>query len=702
MFDTSHIEQQNPHSQRAWWNCIQVLESLSERCRVYETALAYMPGSYKLWYHYLTEIRLYVDCNPSLEHYELANTLHERALTHMYLMPQIWLDYTEFLASQGHITKTRKVYDLALQRLPLTQHDLIWESYLVWAHSIQSPETAKRIFVRYLQLNPSYAYDYVDYLVKYNYVPEAVVQIQSLLLTDDSPQLWERLAKLISENPDCVPNSSGILESCKSKIEEKGKAWELVAEFYLRLGDIENARKTYEDAFKSLNSVKEFSIIFAAYTQLEEELASLDDPDTAEEAMSRLEELLNRRELLLSDIKLRENPNDVQEWISRSELFQDDIVQRLRIYAEAVTVLDPLKARGQPQRLWINFAKIYEEFSDYKNARTVFFKGTLSKLKKSDQIAEIWEEWIEFELRHNHYDDALKLIRKVCNTSYKYSKDVTIHQEVSTNNRLWGLYVDLEENLGTLESAKQAYEKMISNKFANVHAVLNYVQFLQEHSLWEDSFRVYEQGVNKFSWPHVYDIWMSYLNAFVNKYGKSKLERARDLFEQVLTSCPKDKIRIFYLLYSKLEEEYGLGSHIIEVFERAIRDVPDGQRAEMFLIYIQKVSDYFGVIKMRVLFEAGFSLFTNTEQIIDIGLKFANIERKLGEIDRVRTIYQYIAQFCDGKSPEQQKFWSKWNEFEIYHGNEDTYKEMMRVQRTSKFNTVGFNLADLDTEKQEE
>ena len=88
-----------------------------------------------------------------------------------------------------------------------------------------------------------------------------------------------------------------------------------MAEFYLRAGDIEGARNTYEQALKSLDSVKEFSLIFAAYTQLEEEIVNIcaDDSDEAEKAISRLEKLLERREVLLSDVKLKENPNDVQE-----------------------------------------------------------------------------------------------------------------------------------------------------------------------------------------------------------------------------------------------------------------------------------------------------------------------------------------------------------------------------------------------------
>ena len=60
-----------------------------------------------------------------------------------------------------------------------------------------------------------------------------------------------------------------------------------------------------------------------------------------------------------------------------------------------------------------------------------------------------------------------------------------------------------------------------------------------------------------FKWPHVHDIWNTYLTKFIERYvsplctpmigskmvgffmqGGKKLERARDLFEQCLDSCP--------------------------------------------------------------------------------------------------------------------------------------------------------------------
>lgn len=685
-------------SQRHWWITILNTESFKDRFHLYEQSLKLLPGSYKLWYNYLSEIRAYVSSNQSLSHYTTANTLHERCLTYLYKMPQIWLDYTDFLSSQGYITKTRHVFDLALQRLPITQHDLIWDSYLVWVMKIHCPETTRRVIKRYLQLNPGYLHEYIQFLIANDYIPEAVEKLQELLNTDESPENWKKLAELLSKHPDCVQNSAEILKACQDRIEDQGEAWSLVAEFYLRLGDFDEARKTYEAALRTVDSVKDFSLIFAAYTELEEQMLKvfMDDEELAEQAVSRLEQLLARREELLSDVRLRENPNDVYEWLSRVNIYKNDVEKQLRTYAKAVTLVDPFKAKGSPQVLWVNFARLYEENGHLTNARVVFHKATLSTMKKSEQLAEIWEEWIEMEIRHRHYNDALNLARTVCLKQHKGYKDKTPQAEVSTTVRLWSLYIDLEESLGTVDSTRMAYEKMISNKFATVQTVLSFAQYLKEKDLWDDAFRVYENGINKFNWPHCYDIWVCYLHDFIEKFGKTKLERMRDLFEQVLLVCPKEKIRLFYLMYARIEEQFGLGNHVIEIFEKAVRDVPAGQKPELFLMFMQKVSDFYGIVKMRNLFEQGFELFTETQHIIDLGLHFVIIEKKLGEIERARSIFTYISQYCDARKPEHQKFWIKWNEFEVYNGTQDTFREMMRIKRMSMFNAAGVNLAEIE------
>ena len=80
-------------------------------------------------------------------------------------------------------------------------------------------------------------------------------------------------------------------------------------------------------------------------------------------------------------------------------------------------------------------------------------------------------------------------------------------------------------------------------------------------------------------------------------------------------------------------------------------------------------------------------------QTAEICLRFATLERKLGEIDRARAIYAHASQFCDPRV--NPSFWSEWNSFEIETGSEDTFREMLRIKRSvqAQFNTEASYLA---------
>lgn len=64
--------------------------------------------------------------------------------------------------------------------------------------------------------------------------------------------------------------------------------------------------------------------------------------------------------------------------------------------------------------------------------------------------------------------------------------------------KLWSFYVDLEESIGTFDSAKSAYERMIDLRVITPKILLNYASFLEENKYFEDSFRAYEKVFHEF------------------------------------------------------------------------------------------------------------------------------------------------------------------------------------------------------------
>ena len=164
----------------------------------------------QLWHAYLTERRAEVRGLP-IGHPALDNLLntYERALVSMHKMPRVWIEFCDLLVDQRFVTRARRAFDRAICALPITQHDRIWQLYLVSpastrmtaVHAQDAPrlgstlqlagpglcekdsllrqpvmvqkflmqagiptETAARVYRRYLKLEPTHAEEYIAYL----------------------------------------------------------------------------------------------------------------------------------------------------------------------------------------------------------------------------------------------------------------------------------------------------------------------------------------------------------------------------------------------------------------------------------------------------------------------------------------------------------------------------------------------------------
>lgn len=85
--------------------------------------------------------------------------------------------------------------------------------------------------------------------------------------------------------------------------------------------------------------------------------------------------------------------------------------QIAKTYENAINTISPRKAVGGLHRLYINYAKFREEGGaaadpeeraerDIPSARKVFEKATRVNFKKVDDLAEVWCEWAEMEVRN--------------------------------------------------------------------------------------------------------------------------------------------------------------------------------------------------------------------------------------------------------------------------------------------------------------
>ncbi|KAF3938097.1 hypothetical protein ABW19_dt0206701 [Dactylella cylindrospora] len=691
---------------------------LSELVFVFERAVKEMPRSYKLWKMYLDiRVKHVEGLNPAkyAAEYEKVNNCYERSLVLLNKMPRIWTDYLTFLLKQCKVTLIRHTFDKALRALPITQHNRIWELYIPFANSA-SGDTAVKIWRRYMQGHPEEAEEFIELLLELGYYTEAAQKYIDVLnypkfkskVGKSNFQIWMDMCEVLVDHAKQIkgiPVEDIIRSGIRKFEDQRGRLWTSLANYWTNMGDFDRARDAFEEGITTVMTVRDFTQIFDTYVEFEETIISMDMESAAERAsagkvdteadedldllMMRFEHLMDRRPFLVNDVLLRQNPNNVIEWEKRVALWGDNKKEVVQTYTDAIAAVQPKKAVGKFSDLWANYAKFYESGGDLNTARVIMEKAVKVPFKTVQELAEMWVEWAEMELRNENFDQAVDIMAKATvapkNSKVDYfDETLTPQQRVHKSWKLWSFYVDLVESVGTLDETRAVYERIFELKIATPQTVVNYANLLEENKYFEESFKVYERGLDLFSYPTAFEIWNLYLKKAMDR--KINLERLRDLFEQALENCPPKFAKVLYLMYGNLEEERGLARHAMRIYERSTRAVSDEDRFEMYEIYITKSAGNFGLTSTRPIYERAIEVLPDAEAK-NMCLKFAEMERRLGEIDRARAIYGHASQFCDPRvAPE---FWTKWEQFEVQHGNEDTFKEMLRIKRSvqAQYNT---------------
>jgi pre-mRNA-splicing factor SYF1 len=660
--------------------------------------------------------------NPAIfaSEYAKVNALFERALILLNKMPRIWEMYLEFLLLQPIVTLTRRTFDRALRALPITQHNRIWALYRPFANSA-SGQTAVKIWRRYMQIHPEDAEDFIELLIEMGHYTEAIKQYMTIL---NNPkfrskngkgeyQLWSEMvdilvvhAKEVETGDEIGIDVERIIRSGIERFaDQRGKLWSGLATYWITRGSFEKARDVFEEGITTVMTVRDFTLIFEAYVEFEEtitgqlmeEAAARSDKGVVDEnadfdldiRMMRFEQLMDRRPFLINDVLLRQNPNNVSEWNVRIGLWGDNKQEVVQTYTDAIAAVQPKKAVGRFHELWASYAKFYEKGGDIRSARVIMEKAVKVPYKSVAELADMWIEWAEMELRNDNFDEAVKIMAKAVqapkrsNVDY-FDETLSPQQRVHKSWKLWAFYIDLVESVSTLEETKKVYERVFELRIATPQTVVNYANLLEENKYFEESFKIYERGLDLFSYPVAFELWNLYLSKAVDR--KIGIERLRDLFEQAVEEVPPKFAKVLYLMYGNLEEERGLARHAMRIYERATRAVSDEDRADMFNFYITKSASNFGLPSTRPIYERAIAALPDKDAR-DMCLKFADMEKRLGEIDRARAIYGHASQFCDPRT--SPGFWSKWEAFEVNHGNEDTFKEMLRIKRSvqAQYNT---------------
>ncbi|KAL9649719.1 hypothetical protein ABK040_009534 [Willaertia magna] len=597
-----------------------------------------------------------------------------------------------------------------------------------------------------------------DYATKHHEIIAMEKATAYYLSQHSTIEVWNLFCSILSEHAAEVklPHSrieTTLLSGIKRYPSEVGNLWTTIAQYYIQYGKFDLAMNYYEKGMEAVSTVKDWNLIFDTYAKLYDELIKVKMSKLEEKQHNKSEELeleiliakyenlMDRRPLLLNSVKLRQNPNNIHEWHQRIKLIKEEIVSQesqkelqyserqktsiIEAYEAAISTIKPNEAtNGRLYSIWNSYARFYEiELKSIEKARVVYKRcltnefGTKNYITSYIDLEKVVCDYAEMEIRNHNYQEAISVLYSMTHPSSEEIFDEEYKPlDCTKNTTVWGFLLDLEESINKdIKKIKKLYSEMLELKIITPNIVINFAQLLIENRYFEEAFKVFERAISLFHYPQVYPIWIQYLLQFVNRYQHTKAERTRDLFEQAIKQLPfysKDEAslqfststkhtvknihaRDFYLLYANFEENYGMTSKAINIYNRAIQSVTSNslEQFQLYQIYLTRVYEMFGISKTREVLDNALNTSSENNDgsensmkfIRDLSLRYIYIELKLGEVDRCRSIFGFASSFCNPEMKDNlDKFWNRWDKFEKQFGNIETFKEMLRVKRFVK------------------
>lgn len=697
----------------------------------FERAVSAIPANDKLWREYTHEFRSFARAHHPLHaSRSAARSVSKRGAHAVSSSAVLWAELLQHQLADNCLEDARNTLNSALRAVPVTQHEQIWDVILSDYPWKEAPLPAVHLLRRYAKFAPDDApLPLAKALIAAVRIDDALDVLRTALAQpswaprDMSRQdvflLFVKTAARHAANVRLTPVSDVVNVAVKEAGAPVGELWSILAEFYIRRSDFTQARAVLEHAISSVTVARDFAIAFDAYTKLEESLVEvlasrlekqrgkMQEKQLEREVamqLTRLEYLVDRRPMLLSDVQLRQNVHNVHEWHKRMRMLKStgDHSAVVDGYTRAIRTVDTDRAtHGRKHTLWLAFAHYHEQSGDLTSARRTLENALLDEgsFRTPEDVAAVWCEFAEMELRAGDLVRAIKVLRRALSfdTDADRSPRFSTEEEkptvaVKRSRRIWLFLLDALNCTDDVDDITAAHKRMLDAKVATPSSILHGAVYLEERRLFERAFRLYDRATAALAWPEALQIWVIYLTKFVERYGSKRVERARDLFEEAIRSAPTTKssgnliphshVKILYVMYAEMEERFSLGRHALAILDRAVRAVREEDRAELYRLYIVKTATLSGVSRTRAIYVEALQTMRDLEAVVEFACRFSAMERRLGEIDRARAVYVECCRVVDTRvGGNFARFWKEWEEFEAEEGNEDDVRNMLRWKR---------------------
>lgn len=318
----------------------------------------------------------------------------------------------------------------------------------------------------------------------------------------------------------------------------------------------------------------------------------------------------------------------VEAWVryAKFELKNGKVSKARQCYERSV---EELGGDQQTEELYIRFAEFEAMVGEPERARAIY-KFALNSLPRS-QAEELQRHYIAFEKQQGDRDGIDDVI--ISERRQRYEEQVV---ENPHNYDVWFDYLRLEESCGSIEGARETYERAVSA-----------VPLAAEKRYWQ---------------RYIY-LWIKYA-LFEELISKDK-ERTREVFRAALKLIPHSEFTFakVWIMAAKFEIRQLRLDGARKILGLSIGMCP---KNKLFKYYIDMEMQLGNMDRCRTLYEK--YLEWNPSNVV-AWCRFAELENTLGETERTRAIYELAINRPELDMPEA--LWKAFIDFEIAEGNRE-------------------------------
>lgn len=317
-----------------------------------------------------------------------------------------------------------------------------------------------------------------------------------------------------------------------------------------------------------------------------------------------------------------------------------------------------------PWIAYINFEKRQKEF---ENVRQIYMKYV-----KSFNLQEAWLDWVGFEIEQNNLGNTRYIFEISIEPLLKKQQPVS---ELILKWTTW------ETSLGEYERARKIFQIVIESNILEEEKVIVYNSFSKFEKLYGDNDSVsvtmstkkkisYQQALKED--PFDYDTWWAYINLLIQQH-----EPPRDTFEKAILSVPKETFKsvrwkryIFIWIRYCFWEEFTNKNvdSARKLWNRCIEAIPHSSFTfgKVWIEYVQfelRNNEEKLTTGRKFL---GIAIGKTSQKVpkVKILRYYIELEKRIGEFDRVRKLYQKWVELLVVNEFEWISVLKKYVEFE--------------------------------------